>query len=561
MPFPNWRGNEVKLLKSASVSCALIVTALLLTNTNLYGQGRKANAIDLKAKRQEIINRVRILRAEFEKVLKRKPGAKRMAVNCKLDQYLQEDREFLTKSKAYTSPFLPLTVDDRLMKAGQDHSDWVINSKIFAHSRIGTYKDKPYNRAKTDPSKARYSYGQYKWTDNSPLDRMVNYGYFGSMGQENLAGLGLDAEKCVEMWWNSKGHRRTMLYPGYSRVGIGVSLNNNKSGVICCLMIARSDENYRGRRRQASTTERKKLGDDLFRLLNDMRRDPKRFVRRFSEKRHFFSHPMDAAALRGVNATTLKRNLDALNRAAPVDGFQRGADLDASAMQHLALRSATPPANKWNDRGFWQHQGEYINNYQGIPRAEDIVISWLSTSTKVLERLRDPRLSKAGVAFGYPRWSNGSRDGWFVVHYRNPITFFIKSGSREIVIPPSIAQKALLGFELNPGDLRKRTTTYLPGTFVAAQSPPRGGVTEFKPKVQLWIKKAKNPNGDMVVMMPFKKNVGGKKPFEEFYGRIGFETVSNQKWGGFIRYVYSRSLKSSPYKGGSRVAIGSIWVK
>jgi uncharacterized protein YkwD len=70
-------------------------------------------------------------------------------------------------------------IDEKLMKEANDHAIWMTKNETLQHSRF------------------RY-------------------------GAENIARASVNPKKVVELWMNSPGHRRNILNPRYTRIGVAV---------------------------------------------------------------------------------------------------------------------------------------------------------------------------------------------------------------------------------------------------------------------------------------------------------------------------------------------------
>jgi uncharacterized protein YkwD len=78
-----------------------------------------------------------------------------------------------------------LELDEKLMKEASDHAIWMTKNEIMQHSKI------------------RY-------------------------GAENIAKAKMSPKRVVQLWMNSQGHRRNILNPRYTKIGVAVY--KSKSG-------------------------------------------------------------------------------------------------------------------------------------------------------------------------------------------------------------------------------------------------------------------------------------------------------------------------------------------
>lgn len=88
----------------------------------------------------------------------------------------------------------PLTVDERVVKAAQDHSTDMARRDYFSH---------------TTPEGVDFA------------QRMRTAGY-PSPGGENIAMGQRSAEQVMKAWMNSDGHRRNILNCGFTTIGVGL---------------------------------------------------------------------------------------------------------------------------------------------------------------------------------------------------------------------------------------------------------------------------------------------------------------------------------------------------
>ena len=91
----------------------------------------------------------------------------------------------------------PLTVDHRLTRAAQGHSDDMVARKFFAH-------DCP--------------------DGSSVADRVVAVGYTYAVVAENIASGQRTAAEVVDGWMDSPGHRANILNPDVRQIGVGFTV-------------------------------------------------------------------------------------------------------------------------------------------------------------------------------------------------------------------------------------------------------------------------------------------------------------------------------------------------
>lgn len=92
----------------------------------------------------------------------------------------------------------PLTVDDRLAKAAEEHSTDMAERNYFDH---------------TTPEGLTFR------------DRILHAGYANPQTAENLARGQRDAEQVMDSWMDSPGHRANILNCDLTRVGVGLDEN------------------------------------------------------------------------------------------------------------------------------------------------------------------------------------------------------------------------------------------------------------------------------------------------------------------------------------------------
>jgi len=102
----------------------------------------------------------------------------------------------LTNAQRATNGCPALTVDSRLTRAAQAHSEDMRDRGYFEH-------DNPDGQ--------------------SPFDRMKAAGYSFRLAAENIAAGQPTPAAVVDAWMNSAGHRRNILNCGLTQIGVGVA--------------------------------------------------------------------------------------------------------------------------------------------------------------------------------------------------------------------------------------------------------------------------------------------------------------------------------------------------
>ncbi|MBW4709122.1 hypothetical protein KX928_15125 [Roseobacter sp. YSTF-M11] len=108
----------------------------------------------------------------------------------------------------------PLTFDDRLNDASEDHSSWMLGSNQFSHTGVG---------------------------GSSPTDRMERAGFefegawrsgenIGWQSERGDPGLEDDVEQIHDSLMRSPGHRANILNPNFDEIGIGIEQGDFTSG-------------------------------------------------------------------------------------------------------------------------------------------------------------------------------------------------------------------------------------------------------------------------------------------------------------------------------------------
>ena len=111
----------------------------------------------------------------------------------------------LTNQERAKAGLQPLTLNNQLTQAAQDHSDSMAVDDFFSHTGA----------------------------DGSSVgDRVRETGYNYSTAGENIAAGQRTAEDVVEGWMNSPGHRANILNPNYTEIGVGYELLENDTGSV-----------------------------------------------------------------------------------------------------------------------------------------------------------------------------------------------------------------------------------------------------------------------------------------------------------------------------------------
>jgi len=97
----------------------------------------------------------------------------------------------------------PLVLDARLNAAAQRHAEDMLLRSYYSHSSLeGT----------------------------SPGDRVRKSGYTPRLVGENIARGALAVDEVMDNWMASQEHRRNLLHPGFSDLGVGVAVGRNSVG-------------------------------------------------------------------------------------------------------------------------------------------------------------------------------------------------------------------------------------------------------------------------------------------------------------------------------------------
>lgn len=120
------------------------------------------------------------------------------------DTYVPNDQEFetffLTNIERENHQLAPFTLSASLSAVAHKKSENMLNKEYFSH---------------TSPD-----YG-------TPFDMMATFGIDFRMAAENIAAGYATEESVVEGWMNSDGHRKNILNPSLSTIGIGFVNNPN----------------------------------------------------------------------------------------------------------------------------------------------------------------------------------------------------------------------------------------------------------------------------------------------------------------------------------------------
>lgn len=92
--------------------------------------------------------------------------------------------------------------DDKLAEVARNHSCDMAENNYFDHTNL---------------------------KGESPFNRMKKAGINYRASGENIAAGGNTAEKTVEQWMNSEGHRNNIMNSGYNKVGVGLCINKNSA--------------------------------------------------------------------------------------------------------------------------------------------------------------------------------------------------------------------------------------------------------------------------------------------------------------------------------------------
>ena len=107
----------------------------------------------------------------------------------------------LMNAKRVEAGLQPLSMDDKLQSIARYKSNHMIQNRYFSH---------------TNPDGTNWT----NW--------LKTIGYKYNSTAENIAYNTNDPVELFNQWWNSEGHRKNMMNPSYTKVGIGVLLGNGK---------------------------------------------------------------------------------------------------------------------------------------------------------------------------------------------------------------------------------------------------------------------------------------------------------------------------------------------
>ena len=97
----------------------------------------------------------------------------------------------------------PLTLDPRLSDAAQRHAEDMLQRSYYSHFS-------PDGRA--------------------PADRVRRSGYAARLVAENIARGPFTVDEVMDNWLASQEHRRNLLHPGFTQLGVGVAVGRNSIG-------------------------------------------------------------------------------------------------------------------------------------------------------------------------------------------------------------------------------------------------------------------------------------------------------------------------------------------
>ena len=107
----------------------------------------------------------------------------------------------LMNEKRAEAGLQPLTMDNTLLSVARYKSNHMIQNNYFSH---------------TNPDGTNWT----NW--------LKTLGYRYTATAENIAYNSYDPVELFNQWWNSSGHRKNMMNPSYTKVGIGVVYGNGK---------------------------------------------------------------------------------------------------------------------------------------------------------------------------------------------------------------------------------------------------------------------------------------------------------------------------------------------
>jgi len=97
----------------------------------------------------------------------------------------------------------PLTLDPRLNSAAQRHAEDMLQRSYYSH---------------------------FSPDGSAPADRVRRSGYAARLVAENIARGPYTVNEVMDNWLASQEHRRNLLHPGFTQLGIGVAVGRNSVG-------------------------------------------------------------------------------------------------------------------------------------------------------------------------------------------------------------------------------------------------------------------------------------------------------------------------------------------
>jgi uncharacterized YkwD family protein len=82
-------------------------------------------------------------------------------------------------------------------------------------------------QTKSNDMQAKHYFSHTSPTYGSPFDMMRDFGVTYSSAGENIAMGQTTAQQVVTAWMNSEGHRKNILSPNYTNIGVGFTSNGN----------------------------------------------------------------------------------------------------------------------------------------------------------------------------------------------------------------------------------------------------------------------------------------------------------------------------------------------
>jgi uncharacterized YkwD family protein len=82
-------------------------------------------------------------------------------------------------------------------------------------------------QTKTNDMNAKHYFSHTSPTYGSPFDMMRDFGVTYKAAGENIAMGQTTAQQVVTAWMNSEGHRKNILSPNYTNIGVGYTANGN----------------------------------------------------------------------------------------------------------------------------------------------------------------------------------------------------------------------------------------------------------------------------------------------------------------------------------------------